>query len=340
MNVRMQIKRSAKRALSSYWAKAIAVFLLLLAIMMFFTIMHGILDMVAGIGGFLDVYQTSGNYLDDIPNISLLSMTITGLLSLGMLLIMIPMRLGVKRWYYFLSEGFSDDLLGIFHFFASGKLLLRALALEIQLGVRSLFWTAVFFAPAVLCGGGAWYFAQQPAQPMAPLYATLLVISSFLLALGGGFGLLVMLNKYFLAKYYILSGDVSAYRAVKKSCRATKGFRRQIFVFHLSFIGWFALGIFALPLLFVQPYYCMSSVLYARYLIESEQRRAAPPQEKEEPRPEGDASDAPQEAAAENPPPQWPVNKEYGGDGKGCPPSSGEEPGTGFILVDSPQNKE
>lgn len=345
MNVRTQIKKNAKRALSNYWAKAVAVFLLMLTIGMFFMIMHGILDMAAGISGFLDIYQTGGNYIDDLPNISIFSITMAGLFSLGMILVMIPLRLGIKRWYYLLSEGYSDDLLSIFHFFSSGKLLIRSLALELQLTVRTLFWIIVFFAPAIACGVGAWHFTQQTMLVMAPLYATLLVILSFLFLVAGGLGLLIVINKYFLAKYYILSEEVSAYRAIKQSCRATKGIRGQILSFHLSFIGWIALGILILPLVFVQPYYSMSSVFYARYLMESARRKTMPIQENPESstqkstiQEEAVMQESQPEEPAKDTSPQWPVNQEYNGEGKSVAQEP-EKSETGFILVDQPKDK-
>ncbi|MBR5486324.1 MAG: DUF975 family protein [Oscillospiraceae bacterium] len=327
MNLSSKVKKEAKHALSDYWAKAVAILLLLLAIMMFFTIMNSVLDMAAGVGGYLDIYRTADNFLDDFPNISIISLVITGLLSLGMVVIMIPLCLGVKRWYYLLSDGYSDDLLSIFNFFASAKLLWRSVSLAVLLGICKLAWTVLLLAPAGGCAWGAWYFTKHADTEYAALYATLLIMLGIVLALVGLVMLAVQLNRYFLAEYYMVSQkDISAYKTISLSCKSTKGMRIRILAFKLSFVGWFALSIFVMPVLYVQPYYEMSSVLYARYLIETAERNE---KNKAKAQAEAEKQKAAEKAAE--------TGKNRDSEGRIVSDNSS---GTGFVMFDAPKKSE
>lgn len=63
---------------------------------------------------------------------------------------------------------------------------------------------------------------------------------------------------YCLTPYILAENpDIGYRRALKLSMQITKGFKGDIFILQLSFIGWFLLGLLCLGIgmLFVQPYY-------------------------------------------------------------------------------------
>ena len=63
---------------------------------------------------------------------------------------------------------------------------------------------------------------------------------------------------YCLVPYILAENPHIGYRrAIKLSMQMTNGFKGEIFVLQLSFIGWFLLGLLCLGvgILFVQPYY-------------------------------------------------------------------------------------
>ena len=84
--------------------------------------------------------------------------------------------------------------------------------------------------------------------------------------------LLIRLQRYFLAQYYLLDQETSVRKAVRASIHASKGICDEIFAFKLSFLPWGIASILVLPLLYVSPYYSMSSLLYARFLMEQDKR--------------------------------------------------------------------
>ena len=99
--------------------------------------------------------------------------------------------------------------------------------------------------------------------------------------------------------------------------------RIKILAFKLSFIGWFALSIFVMPVLYVQPYYEMSSVLYARYLIETAERN-------EKNKAKADAEAAKRKAAEKSA--EFAKNR----DSEGRIVSDNSS-GTGFVMFDAPK---
>ena len=103
--------------------------------------------------------------------------------------------------------------------------------------------------------------------------------------------LLIRLQRYFLAQYYLLDQETSVRKAIRASIHASKGICDEIFAFKLSFLPWGIASILVLPLLYVSPYYSMSSLLYARFLMEQDKRAnslvvASSPQETPEDYPE------------------------------------------------------
>ena len=98
-----------------------------------------------------------------------------------------------------------------------------------------------------------------------------LVLSGALFLLFAVFWL-IHIQKYFLAKYYLLDGQTTVGKAIRSSVHATRGIRDEIFLFQLSFLGWGLCSLLILPLLYVSAYYSMSAMLYARFLMEDDRR--------------------------------------------------------------------
>ena len=56
-----------------------------------------------------------------------LSFILSLLMSIGSFLLMVPLNLGIMRWYHSLSDGVSEDIMGIFSCFANRKMFFRSL---------------------------------------------------------------------------------------------------------------------------------------------------------------------------------------------------------------------
>lgn len=266
MTLRKQIKYNAKRCLCNNWGKAVSIVLLSTAIYLLFVIIETIANFL---------FQVPVGTAHLIPGISdgwLLSFMLSFIMAVGSFLILVPLNLGIVSWYSSLSDGFSDDILTVFGCFANRRMFFRSLWLAFNVGIRILL-SALFylFLPCTGFALSVWILTSKNFSGSVFVGSLSLVLSAgiFLLALGF---LLVRIQKYFLAKYYLLDGKTTVKKAIKSSIHATKGICDEIFLFKLSFIGWCIASFFILPLLYFSAYYSMSSLLYARFLIEDDRR--------------------------------------------------------------------
>lgn len=265
MTLRKQIKQNAKRCLYTNWGKAIAIVLLSAAIYLLFSLIEVLIAMLVGVVPYEDIGYL-GFALDNIPNVSTMSIALTAVITVGSFLIITPLNLGISGWYWRLSDNESDDILTIFQCFSSRKMFFRPLWLRISITLRAALWGVLIMGiPAAIIAYCSIWAPRGIAATLGAVFgAALLLVTTI-------FWILV-LQRYFLARYYLLDGTTKVRAAIKKSVHATKGERDAILMFQFSYIGWFLLNLFVIPWVYSKPYYNMSCVLYARFLMESDMR--------------------------------------------------------------------
>lgn len=263
MSLRKQVKQNAKKCLCNNWGKAISIVLLSTAIYLLFTIIEMIANLLLRLPAFASQQSLSGAWM--------VSYLITLLMAVGSFILIIPLRLGITNWYLNLSNGESDDILGIFSFFAKRKMFLRSLWLAIQIGVRVLLYSILYL---IVPTAGVLFSIRVLNSSLtgsAFIGSMTLVFSAALFVLLFCF-LLLRVQRYFLARYYLLDQQTPVRKAIRASIHATRGIRDEILLFKLSFLPLGISLVFILPVLYVSPYYSMCSMLYARFLIEQDRR--------------------------------------------------------------------
>ena len=266
MTLRKQIKYNAKRCLCNNWGKAMAIVLLSCAIYLLFIIIEMIANML------LKVPVGAASMIQGMSDTWLLSFGLTTFMSIASFVLLIPLELGINCWYHALSDGNSEDILNIFCCFANRRMFFRSLWLAINVGVRVLLYTLLYLTiPTIGIVLGTRILRQGSFAGAAFVGSLTLVLSGALFVLMLVF-LLLCIQKYFLAKYYLLDGKTPVGKAVRASIHATRGLRDEIFLFRLSFIGWWISSVLILPLLYSSAYYSMSAMLYARFLMEQDHR--------------------------------------------------------------------
>ena len=274
MKLRKLVKHNGKRCLYNNWGKAIAIVLLMLAVSLLFTIVELIIGMVFGTPQMVDV-GNDGYWPNNLPNTSLLSIALTAIIAVGAFLVTAPLKLGITRWYYELSEGDSPEILSIFNCFSSRQYF-RALSLQIHILGRMILWALLYFAlPIVVLGASLWVLDYGPYYmnlDMCYVIGSMGLMFTVLLTVFFGFFYAVAMQKFFLARYYVTNENLGVWEALKKSRHATKGKRGEILLFRLSFLPWFLSCALVLPCLYVQPYYEISAMLFARVMIEEHYR--------------------------------------------------------------------
>lgn len=274
MKLRKLIKQNGKRCLYNNWGKAIAIVMLSIGLSLFFTLLELIIAMLLGEPQMNVGVESFG--LAAMPQTTLLSMIMSCILTIGFFLLHEPFELGVTRWYHGLSEGQSPEVLEIFHYFSGRTLFFRSLVLQIHVWGRKLLWAIVYFAlPAAVGAFSIWSLAYGHHYMDYDLSAIVGIVGlamAFFLAILCGIFYGIAMQKYFLARYYMIEQNCSPWEALKKSRHASKGKRGQIFCFKFSFLPWMLLSLMVIPALYVMPYYSISSLLYARVLMEQHYR--------------------------------------------------------------------
>ena len=266
MTLRKQIKYNAKRCLCNNWGKAMAIVLLSCAIYLLFIIIEMIANML------LKVPVGTASLIQGVSDTWLLSFGLSVVMSIGSFILLIPLELGITLWYYSLSDGNSEDILNIFCCFANRRMFFRSLWLAINVGVRVLLSSVLYLivpTAGLVLGGQILRYGTFSGAAFVGSLALVLSGALFILML---LFLLIRVQKYFLAKYYLLDGKTTVGKAIRASIHATRGLHDEIFVFQLSFIGWWISSVLILPMLYSSAYYSMSAMLYARFLIEQDRR--------------------------------------------------------------------
>ncbi len=270
-----QIKNGGKWSLKGSWAPVIEALLITGGVMLLFSLAEEILYMAMGLTGFVDIMASPDNNFDNPINVRTTAVIITGSVALCSFLVLRPLQQGLTRWFYRLSAGESAPVLSIFDYFGAGRSYGKSLWLAFQLGLRTLLWSVLFYLPVLALAAGLSLFPYQQSSLNTLIFYTGIFVT-VLLAVILSVYFWAFQQRYFLAPYLLAEdGGQKVSRIIKQSVKASKGRRGEILRLQLSFIGWFLLSVLLFPLLYTLPYYRASLSVYARYLIERQQRMEA-----------------------------------------------------------------
>lgn len=281
MELGRAIKSGAREALRHFWGKSAvallicyAVYLLIYLMDMVFTLVFAEPDITALILGETSLRELAASYAElySLADTAPVALLITGCAALAYLLILPPLFLGYKSWYYRSCGGENDNLLQLFTYFSSFKLYFRAFFYSIGLFIRKVFWLTFFSLPGAGLIGVLSYYAyylKALTDHTSQILAGAGICFGCFLLLAGWLMLAVFFQRYALAPYYLAEGR-GPHAAFRKSVSATNGSVAKLFFFKLSFFGWWILCLLVLPVLYVNPYRNTAFAIYAKYLIQKE----------------------------------------------------------------------
>lgn len=271
MSFSKAIKEGTRSALRNNWTKAIAIVFLSISISLLFNILRVIFGFILHIPNYFDILSTPNNFIDNIPNISISALIFSAVVILINLVVTVPLSYGTKNWFYALTKGTSQNILNIFYFFSSFKLLRKSIALFLNILIRIVLLSIIF------CGlPMGIYFAISSQLSLTNSYtgiiSTMLVILFSALSVLGAVFVGIRACGYFAAPYYISNIHTSSFKAIKLSLAATKNEKTNIFLFKISLIPYYIVNIFIFPLLYTKPYIQTSYAMYSHYLMEKQAR--------------------------------------------------------------------
>lgn len=273
MEFHRQIKKNARISLRGSWGKAVAIVFTILGVYLLVSALEQTLYLVLGLTGFQDIAGTPGFYLDDTLTLDLRAVTCTGLSSLLLFLLGVPLSAGSAGWYFSLSAGSPMGFEGLFRPFFSGKSYVRTLSTAFLLGIRSVLWGMLFLIPPACLAALFLSASEAEGLPFAAMLIDLgYAVSQILFAIALIF-LFVFLQRYSLV-FYLLADrpQTPTTRIIALSVKMMRGHCWEATALKISFLGWQLLSVLVLPMLYVMPYYYASMAIYARYVVERFQR--------------------------------------------------------------------
>ena len=263
-----QMKQTARAALKKHWFGAVAVVGLFLSVSLLLALCEEMVRYFFHIGAAGDALTTMLNTAV-LSTGSLLPLAVTAGGFVLNCLIMCPLLLGLTRYFLMLVYGQNPSVGELFFHFSSAAVFGRALLMRVLLYLRVLAWMLLCFLPALICLAFSLppiysLFGLADGDAIVALFNTLsvLFVPVGLLALG------FILPRYFLVSALInTEPSWSAGKCINRSIRYTQKRRVTIFGFLLSFIGWMLLCVFALPILFVFPFFYASSAVLEAHLL-------------------------------------------------------------------------
>ncbi len=277
MGLSKMLKSNAKHAMSGAWGRAVGILFIAAIPTLLINLLEYAIRLVSGVPEFVDYAGTPNVAFDDLSNLALASSLISVLILILMFIITTPLQQGVLRWYYRRTGGEDDGVSAVFYYFETAKDYFKSFWLYFQIGLRMLLWEILLAIP-LLAGGGVLVYAMRgldgelppvvklAAGILAVIWVTIMAILSVMISL-----------RYMLAPYILAEHpEIKVRKAIKQGVRLVKGYKGSLFVFGLSFIGWYLLCIFIVPAFFVLPYVAASFAMYARYLIARGEMELAP----------------------------------------------------------------
>lgn len=272
------IKKNGALSLRGSWGVAAAMLMLLVGLRFLLTLIEHMALALAGLGQYfrfpllLEQFQWHRAVMHPVIWV------VTAVVLLLTVLLIMPLTVGMKSWYYQLGGGQRGDFSTAFRYYEQAGLYAKSILLKLALFFRKLVWfVLLFFIPAALAWLCMVYLVMSypltgwEAAGLSFGFMAVGVLSVLALA-----AFLLVTRRYQLAVYlFVEDPEKKLHRAIRTSVKYTKGYRGQLLLFQLSFIGWWALCVLIVPFFYVYPYYHASEALLGRYLIEKGRREYA-----------------------------------------------------------------
>lgn len=265
MPVSKRIKSDSKYKLQNNWAKAIVIFMLIVSVFIFISIIEELARMLTDqpmfLNGAFNINSSSASIL-----ITLSSLVLN-------LLFVAPLTAGNASWYWNNSlDGAAPSFAECFAFFKGFFLYFRTIRTQLLLVFIRAAAAITLFAPGIFLisfhNRMLEYEGFQTRSDQEYLRALPFFILGIILCLGALL-LYSIITQRFSFALYILSDNkkISAMRAISLSWNITKGYSVKLFKFKFGFWYLWLLTPLIVPVLYVYPYYAQSTACFSRYIL-------------------------------------------------------------------------
>lgn len=233
---------------------------------------HGGISLSVGAVMVCLLTAAAGNYLSYL--IGLLGSLIPGIEQTGFLLPVIqrifcasamfffsPLFLGCYRLFLLIARDEQPKLSEIFYYGGNG-LYKCALKFSFSLLIRVLARLLISFLP--LSGVVALFVFTPLKNTTNPIVGA--AVFSIFIVLGLILFVYLCTSLFYAATAFTMMPQINSnshFRRSKEICQNQKG---NIILFYLSFIPWYLLGFFTIPILWITPYFFVTMIIFSFYL--------------------------------------------------------------------------
>lgn len=233
---------------------------------------HGGISLSVGAVMVCLLTAAAGNYLSYL--IGLLGSLIPGIEQTGFLLPVIqgifcaaamfffsPLFLGCYRLFLLIARDEQPKLSEIFYYGGNG-LYKCALKFSFSLLIRVLARLLISFLP--LSGVVALFVFTPLKNTTNPIVGA--AVFSIFIVLGLILFVYLCTSLFYSATAFTMMPQINSnshFRRSKEICQNQKG---NIILFYLSFIPWYLLGFFIIPILWITPYFFVTMIIFSFYL--------------------------------------------------------------------------
>ena len=191
-----------------------------------------------------------------------------GIFVISAVFILLPLLLGVVRFFWRLTGGADDNPTAVFYYFSSSFLYKRAIKLALLLAFRCACVTVVCLLPYIIVFTLSNTWIYQFLGTEMPLWvAGMTLLESFLQVTGFFVAFILSLRYYLTPVVAVMDDDLLLLEAVHISVMVS---HRSVSAFGgliASLIGWILLSFFVIPLIYTVPLLLGCYVVHGRFAL-------------------------------------------------------------------------
>lgn len=188
--------------------------------------------------------------------------------------LLLPLFLGVIRFFWRMIFGADDSPVSVFYWFSGKSNYLRAVKLELLLAVRALFFGLILFIPAMIVDLFSGSFLYDALKIPIPLWTSNLYYLSLFLKSVASVILAFVMARYYIAPFLLIADeDMDAAEAIHMSDVISKSTMLDFIYLFFSLLGWIILSVLIIPIMFTLPYIITSLSVHTRFAIAEYNKR-------------------------------------------------------------------
>ena len=186
----------------------------------------------------------------------------------AILFIVLPVTLGVVRFFWRLTGGAEDKPTEVFYYFSSATLYKRAVKTVLLIAFKCVCCFIICLLPYLIVNVLSHSWIYQFLGTEVPVWVAGLALVEAFLKVTGIFAASLMALRYYLVPCIVaMDDDLLLFEAVHISVMVSKRSLGSFGVLVVSLLGWAVLSLFVIPVIYTAPLFFGCYVVHSRYAL-------------------------------------------------------------------------